>query len=226
MKAFIHTPTSAPQQSIDFYTRLGFTRLSEDPMLFSDGSTVIEVDPDRRARAGVRCYHTDPSAVIAKLGAKAHPIKGGYVVSDPSGVWIYIMDGEAPKVEMAGAATSLLGNFAGLSVESTDVARSLSFWKAFGLEVTMGSAEQGWVSLGGEGWPGVSIMAPLNCPHLFFNPSLTYFNGKEGNPIVIANVRKAGIPITEEITQFNKEGIVDNIIVRDPGGLGFFLFND
>ena len=29
-----------------------------------------------------------------------------------------------------------------------------------------------------------------------------------------------------KITQFNKEGIVDNVIIRDPGGYGFFIFND
>ncbi|MBK8340962.1 MAG: hypothetical protein IPK99_13610 [Flavobacteriales bacterium] len=228
MKALIHTPTNDLQQSIDFYTRSGFTRVSENPVLFSDGKAVIEIDPVRHARAGVRCYMNDHSNLFAKLGGavKPIPITGGHVLSDPSGVWVYVMDGEAPQLNIATASASLFGNFAGLSLESTDVARSVAFWSAFGLETQAGGAGQGWVSLGMEGWPPVSIMAPLNCPHLFFNPSLTYFNGKEGNPKVIANVRKAGIPITEEITHFNKEGLVDNIIVRDPGGLGFFLFND
>jgi len=228
MKAFIHTPTNDPRQSIGFYTRLGFTQLSEKPTLFSDGTMVIEVDPERSARVGVRVYSGDTASALSELGnhVKAHAIKGGQVVSDPSGVWVYIMEGNEPRADMAGIPSSTLGNFAGLSIESTDVARSTGFWKALGLEVTIGSTEQGWVSLGAQGWPLVSVMAPLNCPHLFFDPSLTYFNGKEGNPKVIANVRKAGIPIAEEITHFNKEGIVDNIIVRDPGGIGFFVFND
>jgi len=72
---------------------------------------------------------------------------------------------------------------------------------------------------------GVSIMKPNMCPHLFFNPSLTYFNGGK-NPEIIEAIRKLDIPITEEITYFNKEGLVDNIIIRDPGGYGFFIFND
>jgi len=71
----------------------------------------------------------------------------------------------------------------------------------------------------------VSFMQPNSCPHLFFNPSMTYFNGKNNLPI-IAKIREAGIPITEEITHFNQEGIVDNIIIRDPGGYGFFIFSD
>jgi len=54
---------------------------------------------------------------------------------------------------------------------------------------------------------------------------LTYFNGKQ-NLKVIEQIRNNGISITEEITHFNKEGIVDNIIIRDPGGYGFFIFSD
>jgi hypothetical protein len=69
-------------------------------------------------------------------------------------------------------------------------------------------------------------MKPFSCPHLFFNPSLTFFNGKENNPKVIQKIRDLNIPITQEITAFNEEGLVDNIIIRDPGGLGFFVFND
>ena len=58
-----------------------------------------------------------------------------------------------------------------------------------------------------------------------YNPSLTYFNGGKNLP-VIAAIREAGIPITEEITHFNEDGIVDNVILRDPGGYGFYIFND
>jgi hypothetical protein len=54
---------------------------------------------------------------------------------------------------------------------------------------------------------------------------MTYFNGGN-NMAVIGKIRSARIPIAEEITHFNKEGIVDNIIIRDPGGYGFFVFND
>ena len=43
---------------------------------------------------------------------------------------------------------------------------------------------------------------------------------------LIQKIRDLKIPITEEITVFNDQGVVDNIIIRDPGGLGFFIFND
>ena len=68
-------------------------------------------------------------------------------------------------------------------------------------------------------------MGPCCCPHLFFNPSLTYFNGGQNLPVIKA-IREAGIPIAEEITHFNEEGVVDNVVLRDPGGLGMFIFND
>ena len=69
------------------------------------------------------------------------------------------------------------------------------------------------------------IFAPNACPHLFFNPSLTYFNSGK-NLEVVEKLRKADVPILEEITAFNPEGKVDNVILRDPGGFGFFVFND
>ena len=43
---------------------------------------------------------------------------------------------------------------------------------------------------------------------------------------IIEKIRELNFPITEEITHFNDQGIVDNIIIRDPGGFGFFLFSD
>ena len=54
---------------------------------------------------------------------------------------------------------------------------------------------------------------------------MTYFNGQK-NLAIIEEIRELNIPIAEEITYFNSEGTVDNIIIRDPGGYGFFIFND
>ena len=71
----------------------------------------------------------------------------------------------------------------------------------------------------------VSFMVPNVCPHLFFNPSFTYFNSGK-NPEIIAKLREAKVPIKEEITLFNPNGEVDNVILQDPGGFGFFVFND
>ncbi len=122
-------------------------------------------------------------------------------------------------------STGITGNFAGISVEAFDIESTVKFWKALGFEMTQGDIEQGWATFSNGSAVDVSLMTANMCPHLFFNPGLTFFNSGE-NLENIRLIREAGIPITEEITHFNKEGVVDNIIINDPGGLGFFVFND
>lgn len=226
MQTLIHTPTPNLQQSLDFYARLGYTVLSAaNPTLVSDGKAIIEINPDRTARAGLKLYRESWSDVLPALGAITNLVhfEGGVLVSDASGVWIYLVDGPAPaSVADAALAPSTLGNFMGLSLEATDVARSRAIYEALGFTLNPNPYMVQVISPDGL---GIALMEPLGCPHLYFNPSLTYFNGK-ANLEVIAKVRAAGIPITEEITVFNAEGVVDNIILRDPGGYGFFVFSD
>lgn len=233
MRAIIHTPTSDLTQSLDFYNKLNFDVLSEEnPLLVTDGKAIIEINPDRYARAGVKCFKASwrkEVEALSKLTAVTK-IEKGYLLSDPNGVWIYLVEEELEvatvSIEMEDPCFGIPGNFAGLSLECTDMAATAAIWEAVGFSKSMGELEQGWVMYTNEEGMGISLMKPLMCPHLFFNPSLTYFNGKENNPVIIEKIRALQIPITEEITHFNKEGIVDNIIIRDPGGYGFFIFND
>ena len=76
-----------------------------------------------------------------------------------------------------------------------------------------------------EAGDSISLLQAQQCPHLLFNPSLTYFNGFH-NLEIIESIKKHNIEITEKVTEFNSKGEVDNIILRDSGGLGFFIFND
>lgn len=228
MDSMIHTPTNNPDQSLTFYKKLNFKILSEnDPTIVTDGQALIEINTDRFARAGIKLFKDSWSAEIAEIRKQQTviAIENGYILSDPSGVWIYLVE-DQPGFEFTPAEKcyGLSGNFSGLSIESMAINRSLDLYAALGFGKSSGDIDQGWVSLNRTNFV-ISIMKPLACPHLFFNPSMTYFNGKN-NMAVIQNIRDAGIPITEEITQFNKEGIVDNIIIRDPGGYGFFIFND
>lgn len=229
MASLIHTPTNSLNNSLDFYQKLKFQRLSPNgPVQFSDGQVIIEINPDRFARAGLKLISDSWGKVAKQLEKLTTVVKtdDGYLASDPSGIWIYLVEekGNEPA-NLEGIQPSVLGNFAGLSFETTSIQASADFYNLLGFSMTMGKPSDGWVLLKNEDGMGISLMKPLMCPHLFFNPSLTYFNGKN-NPEIIAQIRKLGIPISEEITHFNKEGIVDNIIIRDPGGYGFFLFND
>lgn len=225
----IHTPTNNLQESLDFYQKLNYQLISEEnPCLLTDGKAVIEINPDRYARAGIKCYKdswTEEVKQLKKL-TTVHPIENGFLFNDFNGCWIYLIEGNLDlELESSDASFGMTGNFHGLSLESGNIPKSLEIWNALGFAVKMGTIEKGFILLQNEEGFGLSLMNPLTCPHLFFNPSMNFFNG-ENNLTVIENIRKAGIPIAEEITFFNKEGIVDNIIIRDPGGYGFFLFSD
>lgn len=229
MPTLIHTPTPALSQSLDFYQRLHFQRISHpDKLLVSDGKCLICINPDRFARAGLQLYAAswlEKLSQLEKLTAVT-TTETGFLFGTPSGTRVYLSIGDLDlDADLSAIPASHLGNFAGISLETTDMEQSARIWEVLGFKLAMGSVDQGWVGFQNEDEMMVSLMKPNSCPHLFFNPSLTYFNGKN-NPAVIEKVRQAEIPITEEITHFNSEGLVDNIIIRDPGGYGFFLFND
>ncbi|MDB4438862.1 hypothetical protein N9176_01300 [bacterium] len=224
----VETPTPNLLESIEFYIKLNFQVLQEDEnAVVSDGSVVVLINSERTTRAGVKLYVQNKEAIINEL-QKENKFYGASknVFSEPSGMRITLVDqSKKPKYESSKNEPSLLGSFAGVSLETPDMEKSLKVWKALGFEVTMGDVEQGWVALSNTSGDSISLMKPMACPHLFFNPSLTYFNGTQ-NISIIEGIRKTGITITEEISHFNPEGIVDNIIVRDPGGFGFFIFSD
>jgi hypothetical protein len=229
MNTFLQTPTNNLRHSLDFYKKLNFKILSsESPALVTDGKAIIEINPDRFARAGIKFYKNNWSTKIELLKklTKVSTIDNGYLLSDNSGVWIYLLESNSSiKFNLDGIKNSTLGNFTGLSIETTDIQKSIEVWEILGFSKTMGSVDLGWIAYENNDKMNVNFMQPNSCPHLFFNPSMTYFNGKN-NISIIAKIREAGIPITEEITHFNKENIVDNIIIRDPGGYGFFIFSD
>lgn len=221
MQATIQTPTNKLSNSQHFYQQLNF---SQEQNIFTDGQVMIELNPDRTARTGINFYDVEWESFKEKLSVPIVELSDALVISDPNGVLIYLKKGQLPKLSVA-ASTAMLGKFAGVSIETTDIATSMKFWSLFGYQQTQGAIEKGWVALSNTTGLDISLMKLGACPHLFFTPSLTYFNGGSNLP-VIQQIREKGIPITEEITCFSEEGIVDNIIIRDPGGLGFFVFND
>jgi predicted lactoylglutathione lyase len=225
--AHIQTPTPKLSTSQSFYIRLGFKPITENQTVFSDGKAIIEINADRFARAGIKLFQSSWQKEKEELEktSKCISLPNGYMLTDPNGVWIYLLEGNSglnPDAEQS--SFGVLGNYAGMALEAIDMEKSADFYQKLGFQTAGGAPESGYVTYQREGF-AISLLKALNCPHLFFNPSLTYFNGKQ-NPAIIQNIRELNIPITEEITVFNKEGLVDNVIIRDPGGLGFFVFND
>lgn len=227
MNTIIQTPTGKLETSLEFYRNLEFRTLSADPHIVTDGKAVIMINPRRSARAGVKFYRDSWSDVLGQLEEITHVtrVEDGYFFSDPSGSWYYLMESASPvRFALEEKSGSVLGNYMGLSLETTDMKRSIRILEILGFTHQSGAVDQGWITYANEDGFIISLLVPP-CPHLFFNPSMTYFNGKN-NLAVIEKIRALPIPIVEEITLFNKEGIVDNIIIRDPGGYGFFIFSD
>lgn len=227
MQATIITPTPRLEASKLFFSTLGFQQFSENPLIYSDGKAYIEINPDRYTRAGIKLYKSSWKEEVEKLErlTLVKRTKEGYLLSESSGTWIYLHEGTlSTALPQSEQSFSVLGNSMGISLECMDAEKSYEIFEILGFKPIMGSLDSGFVVLA-NGDFAVSLMKPLTCPHLFFSPSLNYFNGKE-NLQVIQKIRDLKIPITEEITYFNKQGIVDNVIIRDPGGLGFFIFSD
>lgn len=233
MPTLIHTPTPNLDASRAFYRSLGFTPVAgHDECLWTGDGILVQINPERTARAGLRLFADDWTAVVEDLSAMAPVARVGddWLAVDPSGVWIYLSPPADAPFPAASSHTTLLGTGAGLSLETGDLARSLRFWAVLGWtpdEALPADPDEHPAYIGAMGPDGLGIawMRPGMCRHLFYNPSLTYFNSGK-NPEIIEGLRGAGIPITEEITVFNDAGEVDNVIVRDPGGYGFFVFND
>lgn len=228
MPTIIQTPTPHLSKSFDFYKSLNFKIISSEKQnLVTDGKAIIEINENKFARAGIKIYKDDwknELEAIEKI-TNVHKIENGYVFSDPSNSWIHLMEINPEIQADKEKCFSTLGNFAGLSLETTDMQKSLVLYELLGYEHSIGSVNQGWITLKNQDDFSVSLMKINSCPHLFFNPSLSYFNGGKNLP-VIEKIKEAGIEITEEISHFNEAGIVDNVIIRDPGGFGFFVFND
>lgn len=228
----IHTGVSDTAVSRKFYSRLGFSEVkSGKEIYFMDDQMIVWLNTERFARPGICLYGLKAKKLVSELKPEfqAQEFDRFFVISAPGGCAVYLMKEKYPdNLEdefKKQNQRSALGNFAGLTLETAEMKRGQSLFETLGFKLTSGTSESPWFTMENESGFAVSAMAYGNCPHLFYRPSLSFFNA--GNNLEnIQNIRSAEVEIAEEISIFNKEGIVDNIILRDPAGLGFFVFND
>ncbi|WP_127845206.1 hypothetical protein [Psychroflexus aestuariivivens] len=227
MKIIIQTPTGDLQKSIDFYTALGFTKCeSSIDNLFSDGQFYLQINPDKFARVGLKIFVDDLANLTENLQKHTKIVNfESCKVFRTHNTTIQISEDKIDLPELKLTKTSLLGNFAGLSLETLDMFSAFNLWDSLGFKLKMGGMDKSWMTLENDFGFCISFMQIQTCPHLFFNPSLTFFNGKS-NFDRIQTIREKNISFAEEITHFNDKNIVDNVILKDPGGLGVFMFND
>lgn len=228
MRIVVQAATPNLKSSHSFYTKAGFsTQQKDNGILVYDKSLMLYINGDRKARSGFLIYtddYLDKVNAIRKLTAVIEQ-DDYFLFAFPSGTWAYLLKENTLPENIETSNCSILGQYAGMSMESVDIEKSMKILEVLDFVVSMGGPDQGWVAMSNASDFTISIMKAFSCPHLFFNPSLTYFNSGR-NLEIIEDIRNADISITEEITTFNKEGLVDNVIIRDPGGLGFFIFND
>lgn len=224
----IQTTTNRLEESLLFYKKLNFQVISNEPFLLADNQCIIEINTGKFARKGIKFFSPDWSEIIPKLEelTKVISIENGYLLGDSTGNWIYLLNENLkPKVSAEAFSPSLLGNFKGVSLEVIDMKFAKNIYELLGFKITMGGIDKSWMVMTDDNDFSISFMSPNACPHSFFNPSLTYFNNKK-NLAIIQKIRDLDIRIEEEITAFNPDGLVDNAILKDEGGYGFFIFSD
>lgn len=224
MSIRIQTPTPNLARSLAFYQQLGFVRISEAPIIVSDGQIQIEINPAPTARAGIVIETANREALVRQLPAGSHVKQGeqDVILMAPSGTRVYLRQPVTLPAPPA-ISPSLLGKCVGVSLESVDMKGSHAFWTALDFVAeTDGSA--GWMPIQRDGFD-ISVLGAEMCPHLFVNPSLTYFNGTD-NQQIIARLQAQGVPIWQEVRSLNPEGPLENVVLHDPGDLGILLFND
>ena len=136
MKTHIITPTNDLAASLSFYKSLNFKVVSkENPVVVTDGKVVIEIHPDKFIRPGIKVFSDSLAQTTEKLNKLTPVIEtdNGHILQDPTGTTIYLTDQpfhlEVEKVE---TSFSILGNFAGLSLETTDPNKVIAIWKLLG----------------------------------------------------------------------------------------------
>jgi predicted lactoylglutathione lyase len=224
---WLYAATANPQKSKDFYTRLGFKALDQKRTWFTEGSLILELANDTKARNGIKIYSSNWDLLKDTLKEEQEIFEydDGFCTNGPSHVWFYF-EKEKPNIELRPKSSfSLAGNYAGVSIEVADMEHSESWLKNIGFEITMDNREHGWLSMKNKDGFGLSLLKYGSCPHSFINPSLTFFNSGK-NEVFIQKIKENNIPILEEITCFNPQGIIDNVILQDPAGPGIFMFND
>lgn len=186
-KMMVTLITRAPklENSIDFYKKLAFKQLPKptfktvaqqeapraEAVFFTDGKMVIEVSADIFVRAGLKMYKKSWASEISKLEAitKVFKTKDGYLLYDPSGIAIYLVEYEF-NVDFipADSAFSHLGNYQGLTVESPDIEKAFKVYENLGFKLKMGEAAKGFVGLVSPDNFTVTLLAPANVPaHVF-----------------------------------------------------------
>lgn len=209
------------KETRDWYALLGFTLqdFGSERSVASDNQFSVVLDHSNTARIGFIILQSNAQDLSIKR------INDRRFTISPMGMFVELVD-ELPVISRPDISAKL-GKFYGYGIECFDLELSLAFWQKLGFaSANIPDDTTAYLPLKKAGSPDLTLYKMGSCPHKFVNPSLTFFNGKDGNAAVLRDLRSLGLSFSEEITVFNDSGIVDNAIISDPTGLHSFLFND
>ena len=192
MKLTQQNPGIDLNQSIVFYEKLGFKIQTLGTRIIAlDAQSCIEINPERTARVCIQQHQSNWNKTLLNL--KSHtPIiktKKGYLITDHNGIWIKLIVETWDEKITSLNYKSLLGNYAGVCIETLEVSKSYEFWNLLSFSSKSKDFSKGWIEMKSEVGDSISLIKAQQCPHLFFNPSMTYFNGSH-NLEIIESIKK------------------------------------
>ena len=125
MKTIINTAAVNLDESLKFYSDLGFDhRHTEGGAYVFDSSVVIFISTATSHRLGLSLIQSDWTSELEALQRHTDPvvIGDGYLISDSSGIHIKLIKSH-PELPQSSAST-ILGNYSGMSLEVIEFNRS------------------------------------------------------------------------------------------------------
>ncbi|MBI3579604.1 MAG: VOC family protein [Ignavibacteriales bacterium] len=222
------------KETLPFYLTLGFQIVGQDVVPYpwaqlTDGFILITLGQDTGEASGLAFFASDMEQRAERL--KKDDIKvektkmkiGDWyqtVVYDPDNFPIHLIGYDAAKLpKLPGKPISKCGQFAEISIEVSDLQKSLAFWNQLGFSPEAGGTSK-WCSTN-NGVFQLGLYEKGSAPHGFHNPCITYFEPDMAQRL--AGLSKEGIKYIFEFPP-NKEGLLESAIAEAPDGQYFFLF--
>ena len=137
------TPTPDIEKSKSFYERLGFEVRQTDKrsLQVSSSDLKIFVNQNRFARAGIRLYDISETQLDTIKSATRLQIIDDYYVFTDAGIFFYLFEKSEKNQDFKySEAIPILGNFAGLSIETANTKRTFNIWRTLGFDVKSGGS--------------------------------------------------------------------------------------
>lgn len=221
--AFITLYSRQQNEAKIFYDTLGFSTLSteEGSVRMTDGNLLFDL---RSAHTDATllsyCTNDIPNAVemAANLEIPVREQSAHHaILEEPNGLFILLAGPDMiSPTAMEKKPSSLCGTFYEISLETSDMERSIVWWQNVGFKAT--TRKETWCTLD-DGKIMIGLYQKGSCPHRFKNPSLTYFETDMAERIQMLKSR--GIKFIQEEREIGMEG---HAIAESPDGQFFFLF--